>query len=332
MENSLISVIIPVYKVEKYLDKCVQSVVDQTYKNLEIILVDDGSPDGCPEICDKWAKKDSRIKVIHKKNEGASSARNVGLDIATGEYIGFVDSDDYIDTTMYEKLLNKAKEEDADMTMCRFFYTYEDGKNIKLDEVNIEKCNEKKFIDYMFVNPVEVNKIDKIEVNYVMCVMWRNLYRKKILENIKFDETVLLEDPIYQCEVLKKHPKIALVNDYLYYYLQREGSLIRQWVYEKNLNHVSRICALGEGFLSKEVLNCFKFRWYCNFFRYFSLNFKKKEIKSCSRFDEVQRLNTKETYADTQKIEKSKIKKIKNYLVHKEMYKLFRFIFKLLKR
>ena len=92
----LISVIVPVYKVEKYLDKCVQSIVDQTYRNLEIILVDDGSPDNCPAMCDAWAEKDDRIRVIHKENGGLSDARNAGMAIATGEYIGFVDSDDWI--------------------------------------------------------------------------------------------------------------------------------------------------------------------------------------------------------------------------------------------
>ena len=92
-----ISVIVPVYKVEEYLDRCVKSIVEQTHKNLEIILVDDGSPDNCPMMCDKWAEKDSRIKVIHKKNEGVSAARNIGLDNAKGEYIGFVDSDDYLE-------------------------------------------------------------------------------------------------------------------------------------------------------------------------------------------------------------------------------------------
>lgn len=106
MSTPLISVIIPVYKVEAYLDKCVKSVMNQTYRNLEIILVDDGSPDRCPEMCDAYATEDSRITVIHKKNEGLSAARNSGMEIATGEYIGFVDSDDWIAPEMYEHLLN----------------------------------------------------------------------------------------------------------------------------------------------------------------------------------------------------------------------------------
>ena len=98
MYSDLISVIVPVYKVEKYLNKCVQSIVNQTYKNLEIILVDDGSPDNCPQMCDEWAKKDSRIKVIHKENGGVSSARNAGLDNSFGDYIGFIDGHLFSDT------------------------------------------------------------------------------------------------------------------------------------------------------------------------------------------------------------------------------------------
>ena len=100
----LISVIVPVYKVEPYLDRCVQSIVDQTYGNLEIILVDDGSPDNCPAMCDAWAEKDSRIKVIHKENGGQADARNVGMAVATGEYVAFVDSDDWIDIRMYQRM------------------------------------------------------------------------------------------------------------------------------------------------------------------------------------------------------------------------------------
>ena len=109
MKKEKISIIVPIYNVEKYLDRCIESIVGQTYKNLEIILIDDGSPDNCPQMCDEWAKKDDRIKVVHKENGGVSLARNKGMDIATGTYIGFVDSDDYIDKNMYEKLMDCKK-------------------------------------------------------------------------------------------------------------------------------------------------------------------------------------------------------------------------------
>ena len=107
------------YKVEKYLDQCIESIVNQTYSNLEIILVDDDSPDKCPAMCDSWAKKDSRIKVIHKANGGLSSARNAGIDIASGDFLSFADSDDYIAPEMYEILYSLLKDYDADMSICR---------------------------------------------------------------------------------------------------------------------------------------------------------------------------------------------------------------------
>ena len=122
-KQPLISIIIPVYKVEKYLEKCVNSVINQTYKNLEIILIDDGSPDDCPAICDKLSKTDKRIKVIHKTNSGVSASRNEGLKIATGEFVAFVDSDDWIDETMYERLINKQQEQNYDLVFCKYIQT-----------------------------------------------------------------------------------------------------------------------------------------------------------------------------------------------------------------
>ena len=128
MEKPLISIIVPVYQMEAYLDECVQSMINQTYQNLEIILVDDGSKDQSPAICDAWAEKDSRIKVIHKPNGGASSARNAGLDIATGDYIGFMDSDDIIAEDMYEILLEALKSSNVGIAACSPQITSEDGR------------------------------------------------------------------------------------------------------------------------------------------------------------------------------------------------------------
>ena len=116
-----ISVVVPVYNVEKYLRKCIDSIINQTYKNLEIILVDDGSPDKCGEICDEYAKKDNRVKVIHKKNAGVSSARNDGIDNATGEYIIFVDSDDWLEDNAIEIMVDKLNEYDYDCVFCNFY-------------------------------------------------------------------------------------------------------------------------------------------------------------------------------------------------------------------
>ena len=119
MSGTLISVVLPIYNVEKYLNRCIKSIITQTYKNLEVILVDDGSPDHCPRICDEWAKKDARIKVIHKKNEGLGMARNTGIENATGEYICFVDSDDYIAPDTIEKVICNQRENKIGRASCR---------------------------------------------------------------------------------------------------------------------------------------------------------------------------------------------------------------------
>ena len=129
MKNErLISVIVPVYKVENYLNQCLESIVKQTYSNLEILLVDDGSPDRCPEICDEWARREKRVRAIHKQNGGLSDARNAGLALAQGELVMFVDSDDWIAPEMAEKMLEAMEREEADMVICQYIKALPDGK------------------------------------------------------------------------------------------------------------------------------------------------------------------------------------------------------------
>ena len=129
-QEDKISVIIPLYKVEKYIRGCIDSVISQTYRNLEIILVDDGSPDACGKICDEYAEKDSRIKVVHRKNGGLSAARNTGINFATGKYIAFVDGDDHIHPDMYSQLHFSILQSGADIAICNFLYVDESGKKI----------------------------------------------------------------------------------------------------------------------------------------------------------------------------------------------------------
>ena len=130
-----VSIIVPVYNVEKYLDRCMESLLNQTLKDIEIILVDDGSPDNCPQMCDDYAKTDSRVKVVHKANAGLGYARNSGLDVASGEYVAFVDSDDYVDTKIYESLLLEAENSGADVVFCKYYTEQTDGTWVDCDEV-----------------------------------------------------------------------------------------------------------------------------------------------------------------------------------------------------
>lgn len=135
MENELISVIVPVYNVSRYIDRCMTSLLKQTYENIEIILVDDGSPDDCGFKCDQYARTDSRVYVIHKKNAGLGMARNSGLDIAKGKYVAFIDSDDYVDEQMFERLYDRLKHEKADTCFCRYYDRTSDGQNLLAREV-----------------------------------------------------------------------------------------------------------------------------------------------------------------------------------------------------
>ena len=128
MENPKVSILVPIYNVEKYLSRCIESVLSQDFRDYELILVDDGSPDRCPQICDEYAKKDSRIKVIHKKNGGLSDARNIGLDIATGEYVMFIDSDDFVDIDMMESMMNNMIDNNVDLVVCNIKYVIIEGR------------------------------------------------------------------------------------------------------------------------------------------------------------------------------------------------------------
>ena len=137
MENELIRVIVPVYNVSRYIDRCMTSLLKQTYENIEIILVDDGSPDDCGFKCDQYARTDSRVYVIHKKNAGLGMARNSGLDIAKGKYVAFIDSDDYVDEQMFERLYDRLKHEKADTCFCRYYDRTSDGQNFLAREESV---------------------------------------------------------------------------------------------------------------------------------------------------------------------------------------------------
>lgn len=218
MEKNKISVIIPVYKVEKYLDKCVQSVVDQTYKNLEIILVDDGSPDNCPKMCDEWAKKDNRIKVIHKQNGGLSDARNVGVENSTGDYIMFLDSDDYVSTEICEKLMELALKHDVPLAACGYCLFPED--------TNPAPCNEK-VKEFYFQREGVINQIYHASFPCFV-VAWGKLYKREIFDGIKYPVGKVHEDEHVIHEVLYNANSMVYTTEQLYYYLQRKSSITGQ--------------------------------------------------------------------------------------------------------
>jgi len=219
MNEPLISVIIPIFKVESYLPKCIESIISQTYKNLEINLVDDGSPDRCPEICEEYARKDSRIKVFHKVNGGLSDARNYGIRNSTGDYIGFVDSDDFIHETFYEKLMVMINEYDADISICDML-RFKDYKDILTDDL---VCHN----DVALTN-TEALKALFTAKDYGSVMACNKLYKACLFKDhdIYFPIGCIHEDNYTTYKLFYYSDKIVYTNDKLYYYLQRSTSIM----------------------------------------------------------------------------------------------------------
>lgn len=203
-----ISVIVPVYKTEKYLDKCVQSIVEQTYENLEIILVDDSSPDNCPKMCDEWAKKDSRIKVLHIENKGVANARNTALKSATGDYISFVDNDDYTDPDMLETLYRSLKENNSDIAICGFY-------GGEYDEKLFRNTNVKDALKYIAMG------------DYFFGVLWNKMYKRELLKDIEMPNLTCCEDLVFNYFVFKNAGSIAITTDKKYHYVINLGSITK---------------------------------------------------------------------------------------------------------
>ena len=234
MIKGLVTVVLPIYNVEKYLNRCIESVVSQTYSNIEIILVDDGSTDNCPAMCDEWAKKDSRIKVIHKENQGLGMARNTGIENAQGEYICFFDSDDFIARETIEKAYNSANNEKADICQFGINFADENGNVIHsfvspLGNAVYSGERLKKFFLPEFVAPDP--KGDGTRNFYMSpCLL---LYSAKLINSVNWrfvSEREIISEDVYSLLVLFKHvEKVAVISDAFYFYCRNEKSLSRKY-------------------------------------------------------------------------------------------------------
>lgn len=214
MTNLLISVIIPIYNVEEYLDECVQSVINQTYENLDIILVDDGSTDTSGKICDKYGDLDKRIQVIHKKNGGLSDARNAGLLQAKGDIIGFVDGDDYIDKEMYQTLYNLLLENACDIAYCTYQKIGEE--DVYIPTKNVEVLSKEEALTYYV----------KGYKNYRMSpAVWQRIFKKEVIADFKFPVGICYEDLVWGAQVYNQCEKVVFVDEQLYYYRIRKNSI-----------------------------------------------------------------------------------------------------------
>mgnify|MGYP001038028152 CR=1 FL=1 len=235
--DKMISVIVPVYNVRDYLSRCIQSIIDQSYKNIEILIVDDGSTDGSEKICDVFAKSDKRVRVIHKKNEGLSSARNIGLDIAKGNYIGFVDSDDYIAQDMYESLISYMNKE-IDIVCCGTICVANDRKREKSGG-GYGKSPKK----IVFTKEEAIEEL--ISQRYISFSSCDKLYRKEMFEKLRFPIGRTSEDLPVVYELIKRSRKIVNIGKAKYMYCFRENSISRKNFYYRRVDYAlfaAKIC------------------------------------------------------------------------------------------
>ena len=224
----LVSIIVPVYKVEKYLKRCVDSLTNQTLRDIEIILVDDGSPDSCSTICDEYAEKDERIKVIHKENGGVSSARNAGIDAAAGEYIGFVDSDDWIEQDMFERLMKNTQQYDADVSVCGLFVAKEQYSAMR-PIGHVEKITGRQA------------QISMLESHPLMIPLINKLYRRELLPFIQNDVGQAFgEDMFANYRVLGNSKTVVIDSTPEYHCIPRAGSAVYADLNQGHLDAVKK--------------------------------------------------------------------------------------------
>lgn len=297
--NKLISVIIPVYNVENYLEKCIQSLMNQTYKEIEIILIDDGSTDSSGIICDKLAHKDKRIVVKHIKNSGVSNARNVGLNISKGDYIGFVDPDDFVASEMYEKMMNKIKENNYDIVCCNNYYGT--PKNYKIN-MPLKKD--------IIMNNLEYQEFC---LKYGGTV-WNRIYKKKLIATTKFSSKIfVLEDLLFNLEISNQKIKTYYINEpYYYYYINTEGALRKK----TSKNIISSFYAQEEiiKIAEKNALSCsnilkLNYIFYVKYHHKYILD----NDKLCQRFNKI----SKDYLKDKVFIKKAPLLlKLKTFLIY----------------
>lgn len=232
MQEGLVSIVVPIYKTEKYLEQCIKSIVNQTYQNLEIILVDDGSPDACPQICDAWAEKDHRIRVIHKENGGLSSARNIGIEEARGEYICFFDSDDYIDQNTIERAYELGKKESADVVIFGFSTVNNWGEITGQYVPNPERivytgeAVQKFFLPMLIGRDSQARKGSNLHMS-----AWASLFSMELIQQVDWQfasERIIISEDVYSLLKLYKYiQKVAVLKETLYYYRENTSSVTR---------------------------------------------------------------------------------------------------------
>ena len=308
--EELITIVVPVYNVDKYVSKCIESLLHQTYSNLEIIIVDDGSTDKSGEICDSYAKSDNRIKVIHQTNKGQSASRNKALSVANGNYIAFVDSDDYVSPLFIEKLYKRMSQDNSDISMCGYHAVDEKGMVLDTKLLDNGILNKSQFIDI------------EVKGQTMICVaLWNKLFKREIWKGLKLKEGVFAEDSFVLNEYLQKINSISTVDQPLYNYVQRSNSLVHSYSLKnldtvdallKRLNyyvsigerHAAEVCLfraatkLNEGYNKLDLTKEPEYSRYCRLKKKFDYNYTKifdpfrlsKEYFFCTLFFISERL------------------------------------------
>lgn len=270
-----VSIIIPVYNVQEYLERCLNSIINQSYENLEVILVDDGSNDNSGEICDSYKKKYKNILVVHKKNEGQSIARSEGLKLSTGEYISFVDADDFLRVDFYKKMITILEQEECDIAVCDYLKFSECQKNIKY-------LGENKNIEKDILVPEEAIKRILQKNSNITNFLWNKVYRRRVFKNIKFPKFNIFEDLDIMYKLFNDSRKIVYWNEKLYYYFDRENSSSKAIPSKYIINKIKiteerKKFLLENGYDLEKELNEYRFISDCNNFKIVARN-QSKEI------------------------------------------------------
>lgn len=303
-----LSVIIPIYNCERTLENCVDSIVNQTYSNLEILLVNDGSTDKSLELCNAYAQKDARVIVLSQTNQGASAARKLGMDKASGDYIAFVDADDYLDLTMYEKLITSIIENNSDVAFCHFN---------TIDPLLYDAVVKKNYSRFMYG-----------QKNPVMGCVWRMVLKKELISSLRYSSTIkVAEDIPFTLRIIERASTVSVVDEVLYYY-DVPVSTYERYMSRQNIEGIIEFKNSLYEFLSSVNLeqhaNIVCFQGYENLIRYGIYSNDKTLLKQLKNNVEFTSLNSRKNYKSYISLCMSKKDRIKAFLIHYKMFGLFK--------
>jgi glycosyltransferase involved in cell wall biosynthesis len=273
MNKDKVSIVVPIYKVEKYIHRCIDSIVNQTYSNLEIILVDDGSPDSCGEIADQYQKTDPRIRVVHKQNGGLSDARNHGMNLVTGDFIMFVDSDDWLAEEMIAMMIKNSLAYQADVVQSAFYYAYDD--KLLVDHRHHQENDPPVILNNKMLM-YELIKNEKVK-NFA----WGKLFRTALIKDTLFEKGVLFEDVFWAHQIMCQVETFLILHEPYYYYYQRDDSIVATYT-PRNLDMIKglkeRHCFI-EAFYSELTSESYKLLLKMNLIHYNLLVMNRKDDK-----------------------------------------------------